>query len=122
MMTMTLEDSLAAECDRQGIKPSPSKFREMLTEAIGRLDSKGLIALPNGTISIPDFVRSYGSDAKPDAAKSEQDHTPATGNLTESMRREIAANRKRVLPGDWAEVRKGKTGLTAEMMDEVARK
>jgi hypothetical protein len=44
-----------------------------------------------------------------------------SGNLTERMRAELT-RRRRPLPADWDDVYKRMTGLTRQMMDEVAKK
>ncbi|MDR6305938.1 hypothetical protein GGQ85_003665 [Nitrobacter vulgaris] len=112
-----LEDVLADECDRKGLRPTPEAFRKMLTEAIGRLDSHRMISLPQGSISLPDFVRSFVSE--PETA-SKNDHRKPSRNLTAEMKQEIAETRSRSLPSDWSAVRERMTGKTAQMMDEIA--
>lgn len=112
-----LEDILAAEIERQGIRATPEGFRKMLTEVIGRIDN-GFVKLEIGSISVPDYVRSVRQH-NPEFFASEA-CGKSTGNLTEAMRQEIAESRSRGLPSDWASVREHMTGLTAQMMDEIA--
>jgi hypothetical protein len=112
-----LEDILAEEIERQGARATPEGFKQMLTDTIGRMDN-GFIRLERGSISIRDYVRSVRQQ-NPEFFGSESGEKP-TGNLTESMRREIAERRSRGLPSDWTTVRQHMTGLTASMMDERA--
>lgn len=113
-----LEDILAAEIERQGDRATPEGFRQMLTDTIGRMDN-GFIRLERGSISLPDYVRSVRQQ-NPEFFGSFEAGNKPTGNLTESMRREIAESRSRSLPSDWDSVRNHMTGLTAQYMDEIA--
>jgi hypothetical protein len=114
---MNLEDILANEIECQGTRATQDGFKQMLAEVIGRFNG-GFIALPVGSISLPDYVRSVRQQ-NPEFFGSESGEKPS-GNLTESMRREIAETRSRGLPSDWTTVRQHMTGLTAQMMDELA--
>lgn len=120
-MQPNLEDLLATECDRQGLKVTPEGFRQMLIDVIGRMTDQGLIALPAGSITMSDFIRSY-RQLHPEAFNSARNPIgKESGNLTQIMSSEIAQSRRnRSLPSDWDSVRKHHTGLTAQMMDEIA--
>lgn len=120
-----LEDRFVAECRRQGFQPDQHAMQKAAINFCGaKLTSQGLIHLPNvGTISPADFVRSLHSQT-PESFAALQDQPsikPAT-NLTEGMRQEVAASRKRSLPDDFQSVRArySADSITGKMMDEIA--
>lgn len=115
-----LEDILASEIERQGVRASPDGFRQMLTECIGRMNSVGFISLDSGSISLPDYVRSCRSTRAELFESASAPVDKETGNLTEQMSREIADTRSRSLPSDWEAVRSRHTGLTRQYMNEIA--
>lgn len=124
-MTDDIESLIVKEAGRQGLKLNEAVVRQAAIDlAGGSLTAQGLIHLPGrGSISPADFTRSLR--AQMPEGFSTLDDKPAiepTANLTESMRREVAASRKQLLPSDWQSVRaryaNGTT--TAAMMDEAA--
>lgn len=114
-----LEDLVLKEANRQGYQPGQDAIRQAAIDLAGAsLVEGGLIALPGlGSITPADFVRSLRKQM-PDAFKTAGEQ--AKGNLTQRMQAELAA-RRRSLPADWDSVYKRMTGLTREMMAEVAR-
>jgi hypothetical protein len=128
-MTDHLEDLILTEARRQGIKASEAAVRQAACDLAGsNLIAQGLIAMPGkGTISTADFVRSLRNHM-PQAFVPVTDK-PATPEerrsgetLTDFMRRQVEAGRKRPLPDDWDQIRSRASGLTARSMDEVASK
>jgi hypothetical protein len=129
-----LEDLLANEIERQGFRVTPDAFRHLLTECIGRVTRDGLIKVPFtdsetgfGGMSFQHFVEmhrrnsptSFTPIVNQDASQPKEPRKP-TGNLTTDMKLEIADTRSQSLPSDWNAVRSRHTGLTAQMMDEIA--
>ncbi|WP_316228288.1 hypothetical protein [Bradyrhizobium sp. SZCCHNR1039] len=68
---------------------------------------------------LSDLVALYAT--KTDSAASEPNPSKPTGNLTERMRAELSRSRKQAFPDDWHSIRSKVTGMTATMMDEIAR-
>ena len=121
---MDIEGKIASECDRQGVRPTPEIFRQMIVETIGRVTEHGYIHLDAGSISVKNFVESYRS-ANPDSfvqAGDKSKFIPKPGEtLTDQYKREIAESRSRKpLSSDWEAVRSRMQGLTREMMDEIS--
>ncbi|MET4320342.1 hypothetical protein [Bradyrhizobium sp. RT5a] len=125
-MTDQLEDLIAAEAVRQGLKASAEAMRAAVIDLAGsRMTEDRLIHIPGrGSISPADFVRDLHGRT-PNAFASlthERKVETMTGNLTERMRQEVAATRRqRELPSDWLAVRSNATGITAQHMAERER-
>ncbi|MCS3476269.1 hypothetical protein M2212_003115 [Bradyrhizobium elkanii] len=126
-MTDEIEDGFVSECRRQGVQPGRSVMREAAVILAGSaMTDQGLISLPSkGVISLPDLVRSFrasmpGSFSEIGADKPDKQ----LGNLTESMRQEIAATRQAPrLPDDWRQARAKyeADSVTSRMMAERER-
>lgn len=121
-MTDNLEDLVLKEARRQGYQPNQHAMRQAAIDLAGSVMTGGLIVIPGlGAISPADFTRSL-RDRMPESFAGIDDKQPAksAGNMTESMRAEIAASRKQATPADWNKVR-GKYAagtVTAQHMKE----
>lgn len=119
-MTDHLEDLIAKEANRQGIRINADGLRQATVDLAGSvLTGDGLIAIPSlGSISAADFVRSLHSQApesfaplNADTPAKPVDHTGST--LTQRYAAEIAANRgKRRIDASKF------TGLTRQYIEE----
>jgi hypothetical protein len=132
-MTDHLEDMVLMEARRQGYQPDQHAMRQSAIDLAGSvMTGDGLIAMPGrGSISPADFVR-WLRNAMPMAfsaldddklqAEALSDGRPAGGTLTDRMRAEVNANRKRSMPTDWKQVRSkyAAGSVTAEHMDAAA--
>jgi hypothetical protein len=95
-----LEFLILTEARRQGVKPNADAVRQAGIDLAGSaLTEQGLILMPGkGAISPADFVRSL-RNRLPEAFGSIDDKPAGKpAKLTERMRAEIAASRKRPLP------------------------
>jgi hypothetical protein len=112
------EDCFIAEARRQGRQPTSTDMNELAISMAGSKVEGNSFILPSGhSLLIRSAVSSfYASRDKQDAT----DDLQKVSTLTERMRREIEMDRGRTLPSDWSDIRKNKTGITAEMMDTVA--
>lgn len=126
-MTDHLEDLILTEARRQGYQPNVEAMRKAAVDLCGSsLTGQNLIHMPGkGSISPADFVHSLRNQMPEGFGSLNDDDqtTKATGNLTERMRAEIAANRKQSMPADWNQVRSryAAGSVTAEYMDEIKR-
>lgn len=117
-----VEDAFIAACRTQGFSPTSSAMRHAAIVLAGANLAGGMIQIPNmGTISAADLAKSIRAEMPEAFAElTATTDRPASGNLTERMRAEVAATMTReALPSDWDEVRRTKTGLTAAFMAEI---
>lgn len=124
-MSDQLEDLFVAECRRQGHQPNDKIMRELAVILAGStLNGQSLIVMPGkGSLSIRDLANSLRT-AMPESftavsADQPKAKPPAGATLTECMRLEIeATRRRRPLPEDWRIVRDryAPDTLTAKMM------
>jgi hypothetical protein len=124
-----IENLVVDTARKQGVKPTAEIMREVVVTLCGAtMTSSGLIHLPGkGVLSASDLVRGLRS-LKPEAflpieadADQPKENPPAGANLTEFMRQQIeATRRKRALPDDWSQTRAkfAPDTLTAKMMAE----
>lgn len=130
-MTDPIEDLIASEAVRQGLKMNADAMRTAAMDLAGSAMTKDkLIHMPGkGSISPRDYVNSL-RDLMPTAFTTVvTDKTTApderrTGEtLTAYMRRQIGTGRKQIpLPDDFDQVRSryAASTLTVKMMDELA--
>lgn len=124
-MSQDLEELVAAEARRMGLKPLAGAVRRAGADLAGsQLTSEGLISMPNiGVISPRDFVNSLAR-AIPDQFEPIEKAAQRRPNetMTEHMRRQIQENRMpKPLPSDFEMIRNRSTGLTKLMMDQIAQ-
>jgi hypothetical protein len=128
-MSNTIEDLIASEAVRQGVKINVEGMRRAVIDIAGStLTADRMIAMPGkGSISPADFVRSLRTAMPegfaPVTDKPASSHEQRPGEtLTAFMRRQVEAGRRQPqLPDDWDQVRSRYTGLTASMMDSIKK-
>lgn len=124
-MTDQIEDLIMTEARRQGYQPDQNAMIAAAIHLAGSAMVNGLIVIPNkGAISAGDIVRGLRNqmpEAFTGLDKEGAEETTST-SLTEQMRREVAATRRRrALPSDWLAVRSKAKGITAEHLAERER-
>ncbi|MCP3400493.1 hypothetical protein [Bradyrhizobium sp. CCGB20] len=126
VMTDLFEELIASEAVRQGFTMNSEAMRTAVVDLCGSsLTEDRMFHMPGrGSISMADFVLDLRG-RMPNAFVSlvdERQTEATTGNLTEQMRQEVAANRRqRALPSDWLALRSKATGTTAAHMAERER-
>jgi hypothetical protein len=124
-----IENLVMKEACQLGLRPNADAVRRAGIDLAGSvMTTDGLIAMPGkGSIHPADFVRSL-RNAMPESFAAIADK-PATSDerqsgetLTDFMRRQVEAGRKRGLPADWDQIRSRAIGLTKRCMDEIEAK
>lgn len=104
-----LENLIVAEARKHGFAVTADAVMQSAIDlAGGTMTNEGLISLPGrGTISIRDYARALQASMPAAFRPLDADQPEAKpGSLTEAMRQEVAASRRKTaLPDDWNEVR-----------------
>ena len=128
-MTDQIEDVIASAALKQGLKASAAAMKQAAIDLAGStMTADQLISVPGkGSISPRDYVNSL-RNLMPEGFTPVTDR-PATSDerrsgetLTDFMRRQVAAGRKRSFPDGWEQLRARATGLTKLCMDEIEAK
>ncbi|WP_210242937.1 hypothetical protein [Nitrobacter winogradskyi] len=95
-------------------------MNQLAIDYAGSVLNGGFIVLPSHlSIALKDAVRDLAQRCPEVFADIEA--TPNNASITQTIISEVRTRRKRSLPSDWSAVRERMTGITAEMMDQIAQ-